>query len=336
MHAIVAEKDPGRCPICRRDLILVNVTVTWTCADRPGVELPHAARCRDGSPTEPKYAQQAHANHTPRHGGLFFMAPDNWHHLEGALLRDGTFRVYLYDDYTRPLPLEQVRQIVGRVVTKEKFDPVTKVTTELAREPLKPAASGDYLEARVDEAMPPVEMTAKLKFADDAPEYRFDFAFPAFSEDKVAVTTDVMLLEVPDSAADVLRLFQDRVRAIGELVKQGAFAQVWVPAMQTKDLALALDVRTRELPVNRRPAATASVQRLVRAAWLLDEYGDTGNRAQVESAYDTLSGAASEIVAAYRTIAAQEQSPASRPPAAPRQQLAQPPTPRPLRQEPRR
>jgi hypothetical protein len=303
VHAIVADKDPGRCPICRRDLILVNVTVTWICADRPGVEQPHAGKCPDGSAADPKYTQQPHANHTPRHGGLFFMAPDNWHHLEGTLDRDGTFRVYLYDDYTRPLPADQVRQIAGRVVTREQFDAAARTTTELASERLTPIGDGAYLEAHLAGVMPPAAMTAKLKFKPDSPEYRFDFTFQTFSEDKAAATTDAKLLEVPESAADVLKLFDERVRAIGDLVKQGAFAQVWVPAMQSKDLALALDVRARELPPRRRAAAQAAVERLVRSAWLLDEYGDTGNRSQVEAAYAAFSTAAGEVASLYALVA---------------------------------
>lgn len=55
-------------------------------------------------------------DHQPKHGGVFFMAPDRTHHLEGVLLPAGTFKVYLYDDYTRPIPakgFEAVMQVDG-------------------------------------------------------------------------------------------------------------------------------------------------------------------------------------------------------------------------------
>jgi hypothetical protein len=57
-----------------------------------------------------------HMDHEPKHGGVFFMAPDRTHHLEGVLLPAGTFKVYLYDDYTRPIPatgFEALMQLDG-------------------------------------------------------------------------------------------------------------------------------------------------------------------------------------------------------------------------------
>jgi hypothetical protein len=310
IHAVVVEKDPGRCPICRRDLILVNATVAWTCAGRPDVTRPSPGKCPDGSAAEPKYTQEPHANHTPRHGGLFFMAPDNWHHIEGTFSRDGTFRLFFYDDYTKPLAPDVVKQVAGRIVIKETFDPATRTTKELAVAPLKPSASGETLEAEITGVTPPAELIAKLKFKADMPEYRFDFSFPGFTEDKpIGGVPELVLLEVPDDLGSVLQLFRERNRTIGDLVKKGSFGEVWVPALQAKDLALAMDVRVRELPAGRRNAATTSIERLVRAAWMLDEYGDIGNRQQVEEAYEMFAAAAAEIDRTFAPVAAREKKP---------------------------
>ena len=45
----------------------------------------------------------SHADHIAKHGGIFFMDGNLYHHLEGTYPEPGLFRVYLYDDYTRPL-----------------------------------------------------------------------------------------------------------------------------------------------------------------------------------------------------------------------------------------
>jgi hypothetical protein len=301
VHAVVAEKAAGKCPICRRDLVPVTATVSWTCADHPEINRPAPGKCPDGSATEKRYVQSTHANHNPRHGGLFFMAPDLWHHLEGAYLEDQTFRVYLYDDYTKPLPSDLAKQVAGRVVLKETFDTATRTTKELVAAPLVMAAGGEYLEARVGRVKFPAEMTAKVKFKRDGEEYRFDFTFPEFSTDSspVAGGPAPSLFEVPDDGAEVLRLFSERVTIIGDLVRKGAFSEVWVPAFQAKDLALALDVRTRTLPISRRTKATMAVEQFVRAAWMIDAAGDTGNRAEVEQAYAELSRAAADVETMY-------------------------------------
>jgi hypothetical protein len=304
VHAVVAEKAAGKCPICRRDLVPVTATVSWTCADHPEINRLAPGKCPDGSAAEKRYVQSTHANHNPRHGGLFFMAPDLWHHLEGAYLEDQTFRVYLYDDYTKPLPSDLAKQVSGRVVLKETFDTATRTTKELVASPLVMAAGGEYLEARVGRVKLPAEMTAKVKFKRDGEEYRFDFTFPEFTTEAnpVAGGPAPSLFEVPDDGADVLRLFGERVTIIGDLVRKGAFSEVWVPAFQAKDLALALDVRTRTLPLTRRTKATMAVEQFVRAAWMIDAAGDTGNRGEVEDAFASLSRAASDVEKMYEAV----------------------------------
>jgi hypothetical protein len=299
VHAVVNEQNPGKCPICRRDLVLVTATVTWTCADHPEIGRPVRAKCADGSPMEPRYTQSTHANHNPRHGGLFFMAPDLWHHLEGAYI-DDVFRVYLYDDYTRPLAPELRTGVTGRIVTKETFDSATRTTKEITVFPLQASVDGEYLEARVGKMRFPSEMTAKVRFTKGGDEYRFDFTFAEASVDKAAAPADGSpLFEVPDDAGEVRKLLAERATIVSGLVQRGAFSEVWVPAFQAKDLGIALDVRTPRLPPARRAAAHGAIERLVRAAWALDAAGDTGNRTEVEEASTALAGAAHEVEEAF-------------------------------------
>ncbi len=136
VHPQVAEPEAGKCPIDHRDLIQMTVALTWTCAGHPEIDRVDRGSCPDGTPMTAKRTLRPHGNHNPQHGGQFFMAPDNFHHLEGVYPRAGVFRLYLYDDYARPLPTDQARRVKARAVTSESHDPVTHVTKELARVPV--------------------------------------------------------------------------------------------------------------------------------------------------------------------------------------------------------
>ena len=81
----------------------------------------------------------AHADHKPKHGGTFFMCLDNSHHLEGVLLPPGTFRVYLYDDHTKPLKPDQVKLTSGTIQIGDSED-APKI-------PLGPGKKKEALEA---------------------------------------------------------------------------------------------------------------------------------------------------------------------------------------------
>ncbi len=64
-----------------------------------------------------------HEDHDPKHGGIFFMALDEVHHLEGALSSPGMFRVYLYDAMTMALNDEQMQEASGSLHWGEFPDP---------------------------------------------------------------------------------------------------------------------------------------------------------------------------------------------------------------------
>ena len=79
--------------------------------------------------------------------------------------------MFLYDDYTKPLPADLARQVAARVVTRETFDSTTKTTKEVVVAPLKLAENGQYLEAQIDQLHPsrtaPAQLTVKAKFKRD-------------------------------------------------------------------------------------------------------------------------------------------------------------------------
>jgi hypothetical protein len=345
VHAAVMKEGPGKCPIDARELVQVSVAVSWSC---PGtnIDTVSPAACPDGSTMTKKFTPRAHGNHNPQHGGVFFMAPDNWHHLEGTHPRAGIFRLYLYDDFTKPLPRDQMRKTSARVVLQETFDPATRTAKEITTMPLASSANGRYLEARIPKMPLPAQMTAKIKFQPAAPEHRFDFTFAEYSKEPVAprMTTNVsppapvpaadetattpnsvpsaaaapsatpspsavappagvdpglIPLPIPETVPEMLAQLAQRTEQIRRFIDQGAFASVYVPAFQAKDLALALDERKNGLDEDGRRTVDPAIKRLVRSAWLLDAFGDLGNKEQITVAFEQFAAAVKEVQAAF-------------------------------------
>jgi hypothetical protein len=329
VHTTVMSDTAGNCRLCQRQMMPVTVSVTWTCLNQPGIDRLEPGACQDGSAMVRRRTLRPHGNHNPQHGGQFFMAPDNWHHLEGTFPRERTFRLYLYDDFARPLPPTEMKRVQARVVTKETYDAATRKTTEITAFPLRVSSDGAYLEGRVDSTKLPAEMTAKLRFKADAPEYRFDFTFAGLTKEpgkpavvaasagakppaKPPVPTKETAAPVPlePDSAPIPRVIPETIDGlvaelqrsdseVRQLIAQGNFAAVWVPAFQAKDSAVALERHLAHLPPQARASAEPALQRVVRTAWLLDAFGDVGNRQQVESAYSAFGSAIAEAVKAF-------------------------------------
>jgi heavy metal-binding protein len=310
VHAVIEESKAGKCRICGRDLVQKTVALTWTCAGHPEIDQIEPGRCADGKPMLAHYTARPHGDHNPRHGGLFFMAPDNWHHIEGAYPGAGHFRAYLYDDYTKPLPLAEARKVRGRIVLKEIFDPATRTSRELSAVPLVLAKNGAYLEARLDPlalAALPVTMAAKMTFGPDDRESRFDFTFPAYSKDVIApaappanssaAASPKPAAQQPDPAirTTLLNDLKARDEEVGSLVKSGGFGAIWLPALQAKDIALELQRQQGAATGSQAPAVEEQVKRLVVAAYELDRDGDLGDAQKITEAYGRFSAAISAL-----------------------------------------
>jgi hypothetical protein len=108
-----------------------------------------------------------HSDHSPKHGGVFFMAPGQYYHLEGVYPTPGDFRVYMYDDRTRSIA---VKGISGKVTFKDKeYD-------------LVPNTDVSYLMAHLpSDATLPVTLSAKISLPDpktttiSVEQFDFDF-----------------------------------------------------------------------------------------------------------------------------------------------------------------
>src|SRR5258708_7118342 len=101
------------------------------------------------------------------------------------------------------------------------------------------------------------------------------------------------------SVPEMLVQLQTRTDQIRAFIDKGSFAAIYVPAFQAKDLALALDERKGELTPERRKVAEPAIARLVRTAYLLDAFGDIGNKQQISEAYAKFVEAAKDIHSSF-------------------------------------
>ena len=102
VHGDVTRMAAGTCPRCGRDLIRVTKALSFTCPVHTSVETLDPGRCpRCRRTLVTKYTIRPHGDHNPKHGGSFFMVSNNWH-LEVTHPAAAVFRLYVYDNYSKP------------------------------------------------------------------------------------------------------------------------------------------------------------------------------------------------------------------------------------------
>ncbi|MDP6580679.1 MAG: hypothetical protein QF681_08490 [Vicinamibacterales bacterium] len=258
-------------------------------------------------------AAGAHMDHGPKHGGTVFMAPDSFHHIEGTYPEPGVFRLYATDNYREPV---DVSTWTGRAVTEEAYDEKSDEFIEVAAFDLFASPDGAFLEALIPQGTVPAEVTAKVIFEEDFPAERFDFIFAELTVEDAPTAATVgdapeavplaqrILPDIPDDAGQIAAEITIRSQQIAEMIGRGAFTEIFIPALQAKELALALQGHGSELPVSDRNQVRIAVRHLVRAAYLLDWYGDLGNKNDVDSAYGVFGTAVVTIGTIYDTAGA--------------------------------
>jgi hypothetical protein len=261
MHPSIDEEESGNCPLCGMTLVPTTRELQWSCPDRPEILKSSPGVCSDGKLMDRRSLPMAHGDHNARHGGILFMAPNGYHHLEGTLAEDGTFRLYLYDDFTRAIDPRGFRARIDDAI-------------------LTLSPDGAHLETRLSrrDSADRTDVVLHLRFpGDEEPEgheARFDFVFVPDAAPSLALPE----FRIPAAAEDIYSEILRRDRRIQDLIQRGSWPDLYIPALEAKDLTLALVDREGE-----RVAVAA--KKIVRAAWLLDTYGDLGNRLEVESAY---------------------------------------------------
>jgi Cu/Ag efflux protein CusF len=167
---------PGTCPIDKTPLVPITASLYFTCQAATHVRELTPGTCPDGSPRIKGFERRPHGDHNPRHGGSFFMATDQWHHLEGAIFPHGVFRVYFYDDMTRPLAAAGFSAQAAEADDNGlEVGPLTTLTPGAATD-------GSTLEVPFARATFPLNVKLHVKFKPAGMDQVFDFRFTEYSK----------------------------------------------------------------------------------------------------------------------------------------------------------
>jgi Cu/Ag efflux protein CusF len=191
-------EKPGTCPMDHADLVPVTASMFWLCKSDPEPEKHYLepGTCRDGSPRDQTFEVRPHGDHNPRHGGpSVFMSEDLFHHVEATLVapaktQPAIFRVYFYDEYTRPITATGVS---AQVAPADRNSNGTGSPVPLVLSRIK---DGNAMEVRLPNAPVPSEsapaffaLRVKLKPTDK--DWVTDHTFPSYSKEPARVRSAV-------------------------------------------------------------------------------------------------------------------------------------------------
>jgi hypothetical protein len=105
---------------------------------------------------------------------------------------------------------------------------------------------------------------------------------------------------LPATTAGLLAEMQTHITSIDALLNDGNLGGLWLDALRTKDLAIALNQKhASDLPEAERPKLASAVKDLTESAWQIDAAGDLGQRERIDQLHQVFAGAASEIESLY-------------------------------------
>ncbi len=352
------QENPGKCRTDGTDLVPINVSMFWSCPDAPDKRELTPGKCADGKDRLKKYEPRPHGDHNPRHGGQLFMASDAWHHIEGAYPSAGLFRVFFYDDWTKPLA---PKGFTARAVVKDVAN------KEVATVPLKAGRIANTMDGQIPGAKLPLIVSLRVSFKPGESENLFDFQFNEYTKEPVApaatltkaqpaaatqapsrspsagqgqgtaataqpasppvaapppVTTPGGLkpgdgtapefvsaflpqeAPIPSTSKEILVQLEASEKQLAAEIAEGApLGQLWVPALRGKNLALALvNDHLTELPSQQRLLCESAVNRLLRAAFAIDNFGDLGAKDKIVAVHGVFAESVATLKAAYASV----------------------------------
>ena len=123
----------------------------------------------------------AHTDHNSKHGGVLFMAPNAWHHLEGVMVSAREFRLYLFNNYTKPI--SAARFVDGSYAELLRLDKNSKEIGKPIRLSFEVVADGKYLKVAIPKQMAlPLDIAVWLKFEGRKRPEIFNFTFKKVSD----------------------------------------------------------------------------------------------------------------------------------------------------------
>ena len=268
-----------------------------------GADLPAGGEGADApglapNPADPNAA--AHMDHNPLHGGQFFMAANNYHHLEGALPKEGEFRLYIYDDFKQ----RSIRGI-SAAMSCSRRGTRRRESWDETRYPMAPAIGSDYLISEIPGELP-AEFFAHVWLAGE--QQRYDFYFEETTVEPAGGASPRERCD-PRRAAQPRAAADDDPRVSGRdhrpdgaqagprpvPIENGEWLTLYVPAFDARDLAEALLDRLEGLSARERGQARRAIGRVMQSAAELDRSGDLADRARAQRAFERFDGGVREL-----------------------------------------
>jgi Cu/Ag efflux protein CusF len=183
----VIQATRGTCAYDRSEMQPITASEYWTCKSDPRTRLLEPGKCADGSARDLQFEKRPHGDHNPRHGGpMVFMSSDLHHHVEATFVAPGIFRIYFYDEYTRPIPLSQFPAGFSARVARADSN-ATEIGEPIPMTVLK-TGDGNAMEARVPNVPAPTtaapvffKLRVKLPPADK--DWMTDHSFTSYSKE---------------------------------------------------------------------------------------------------------------------------------------------------------